>query len=523
MEAIIHMGQIVDKHALRQPNQGVYYDNGREVTYKEYVKEVNRMINAFKMIGLQKGDRIATILPQSKAFITVFTAAAKLGITIVPLDTRLQLPRIQHICERTQPKMLIAQAHPEKLKDKIETILSNIHFEHFYYYLSEVKSEGALPYERLIDKELSDVYIDDLTERSSDDPLLIIFTSGTTGTPKGALITNGNIVAMAEKTAKAWDITNMDRYLLQLPTSHVGGITNLIASMLYAGAKGVFMPDYDPKLMLQCIDNYKLTFVGGVPTMFRIMFRDCDVSHYQLHSIRLIWLGGESSSPHLINKIKSLFKESSVAASFGMTETAGCFTYTDPEDGIEIVANTEGKPGEGSYIKIVKEDGSEAESNEIGEIYVKGSSVISSYLDEEHNMNTFEAGWLKTGDLGSLDEKNYLKYVGRNKEMYISGGYNVYPLEVENYINKFPGVSTSCVVEKDDEIWGQVGIAFIVPEAHSGFDLEALTFYVKNGLSDYQQPKHYIVQKSIPMTPLGKVDKQVLRKEITTYIANPSI
>jgi len=216
--------------------------------------------------------------------------------------------------------------------------------------------------------------------------------------------------------------------------------------------------------------------------MYRLIFQKCNVADYDSSSVRTLVVSGEPSPPELIHTLKDNFPNADVVASWGMTETAGFFTFTKPTDKLEIVATTEGAPGEDFEMKILKDDESWAKAGETGELLVKGDSVISSYMDKDDNNNAFYKGWLKTGDLGYMDEDNYLHYVGRSKEMYISGGYNVYPLEIESYLNAYPGINTSAIIEVPVEIWGEVGYAFVVPEEGVDLDAEEIKKYCEQGL-----------------------------------------
>ncbi len=201
-----------------------------------------------------------------------------------------------------------------------------------------------------------------------------------------------------------------------------------------------------------------------------------------------------------------------------MSETAGFFTFTSLDDAPDIVETTEGKPEKGFGMKIVDTKGDELPQGEIGEIWVKGDSVINGYMDPEDDKNVFINGWMGTGDLGKLDKKGYLIFIGRIKEMYISGGYNVYPMEIESYLNKYPGVNTSAVLETPDPIWGETGIAFIIPEP--GFELqpEDLLQYCKKGLADYKVPRKIIITEDVPRSLIGKIAKNELSKNIDKYL-----
>ncbi|EKN70640.1 AMP-dependent synthetase and ligase [Neobacillus bataviensis LMG 21833] len=512
----INFFETLKKQAEERPDQSAFIFMDESITWKQYHDTVNSVANSIIRIGLKPGDSIATILPQSPAFMYVYMAAAKLGLVIVPLDPRLNALEMIALCKRIKPKLLITIATTERIKENVNTLLKEVDINHVYSYFGDLIIECALPFESLI--EFSSDHASYLYEPSLDDPLLIIFTSGSTGKPKGAVITHKNIFSICKTTIHSWGITNQDRMLINLPNSHVGGLTNSIGVQLLAGASAVLVPAFNPEETLHLIQKYKITVTGGVPTMYRIMFRSCSVRNFDVSSIRVLRVSGEPSSAELINEIKRNFVNVTIATSWGMTETSGFFTFTKPNDDINIVANTVGAPGDGYQMKILKTNDTWAQTAEIGEILVKGDSVISGYLNEEDNKNSFYNGWLKTGDLGYLDENNYLHFAGRLKEMYISGGYNVYPLEIESFLNKYPGVSASVIIAIPDEIWGEVGCAFIIPHDNTNLDIESLKEYCKKGLADYKQPKKFIIERNLPKTAIGKIAKQEIKRYLEKYI-----
>ena len=511
-----YFSQMVKKHAKEIPTKIAYQFMDSSVTWKEYHDDINRMTNSFIQLGLKKGDKIATVLPQSPAFMNVFMAAANMGLILVPLDPRFTASEMASLCDRTNPKLLVCLANQESIVNTVEKLLKLVDIPHVYSYQGHFANRQVKPYETLFDSSSEEISKE--WHPLLDDPLIIIFTSGSTGVPKGALITHRNTFAMAEKTVQTWKFTDDDKVLMNLPTSHVGGTHDLIAVQIYVGMTGVLTPSFNPSETLRFISKYQITFMGGVPTMFRLIFQQCNIADYDVNSLRLVFLGGEPSSPQLIHRIKNSFPNTGVVASWGMTETAGYFTFSHLHDDVNLVAETEGKPGPDNQMKVMRPNGTMANPNEVGELYVRGDSVISSYLDEKHNLDAFVDGWLKTGDLGYLDENDYLHFVGRQKEMFISGGYNVYPLEIESYLNSCPGINSSCLIEVPDEIWGEVGVAFIVPEDGAALNVEEIVNYCRQGLANYKIPKKFFIRTNLPKTLVGKIAKQEIRKSLETFM-----
>ena len=511
-----YFSEVVETHAKTRPDHIAYVFMGKETTYKELNEDINRVANSFLSLGLHQGDKIATILPQSPAFMNIYMAAAAIGLVLVPLDPRFTSAEMADLCERTHPRLLVSLAFPDTIKRAAEDLVRKVHFDYVYSYFGMLDYNACKPYEELLQGSSESVPED--AHPSPDAPLVVIFTSGSTGVPKGAVINHKNSFAIVKASVDSWGISHSDRVLVNMPTSHVAGTHDLIAIQLYAGSTGILCPKFDPKEVLEFISKYKITYFGGVPTMYRILMKNDDISHYDLSSVRIAIVSGEPSPPELIYKISTVFPNSKIVASWGMSETAGFFTFTKPDDPLEIAAETEGAPGSGFQMKVRKDDGTWAQPGEVGELLVRGDSVIAGYLDEESNRDSFTNGWLRTGDLGYLDENNYLHFAGRSKEMYISGGYNVYPLEIESFLNACPGVNTSAVIEIPHAIFGETGVAFLVPEDGVVLDPDAIRQRINEGLADYKRPSKIIIEKDIPKTLIGKINKKELRKSIDKYL-----
>ena len=514
MPGFLH--EVVEKHAMKAPDHVAYRFLNQQITYKEFNENVNRICNSLLDIGMRKGDRLSVILPQSPAFAYLFVAASNLGLVIVPLDPRLSVNEMAVLCERTTPKVLVTLASMKEVVDKSLSLMGTYKFQNVFSYLGGLDQPGEKMFESLLENSLKPIPPE--FQPGMDDPLIVIFTSGTTGRPKGAMITHRNTAAMAEATIEQWRCDSNDVVLCNLPTSHVGGTHDQLAVQLYSGAAGILVPKFNPPELLDAISREKITFFGAVPSMHRLIFQTCDLTPYDLSSVRLIVLGGEPTSAELIQRISGAYPNAAIAVSWGMSETAGFFTFSGLEDHIEVVEKTEGKPAPGFDMKVIAHSGESARSGETGELLVKGPSVIDGYLDKEDNRGTFADGWLKTGDLGFLDENGYLHFVGRTKEMYISGGYNVYPLEIETVLNTHKGINAAAVVEVPDETWGEVGYAFVIPEEGVELDADEVITFCRTNLADYKRPKKVFITNDIPRSAIGKIMKKDLRENIDDYI-----
>nr|WP_304216143.1 class I adenylate-forming enzyme family protein [Fredinandcohnia onubensis] len=516
MKPYQHLIQLVEQHAIERPNDIAYISMGNETTWGQYIQDIYRVANSFIKLGLKRGDKIATILPQTPAFMNIYMAASALGLVLVPLDPRFKKKELIDLAERTKPKLLVAMANIESVKLEIEQFLELRTIEHVYSYMGSFDNLLVQPYERLLEETSSPLSSEYLP--SPEDPFVIVFTSGSTGLPKGAMLTYNNTFAMASNFIKTWQFTHKDRILMNLTNSHVGGTHNHLAVQLYSGCVAVLSPKFSPIEVLEFISKYKVTYILGVTTMFRLMFNSYDVKKYNVSSLRIVAVSGENVPKEFVIKMKDNFPKAVIGTGWGMTETSGFYSYTRIDDSIEVISQTAGIAADGFEMKIVKGDGTNATTGEVGEIYVRGDSVMPRYMDEDHNVDAFDQGWLKTGDLGYLDNRNYLHFVGRVKEIYISGGYNVSTREIESFLNEHPKINTSCIIDVPDEVWGQSAYAFIVPKENTNLTIEEVAAYCKENLANYKQPRKIIFVNEIPKTTVGKIAKHVLRSNIHKYV-----
>ncbi len=508
-----YFAEIIETHAEEMSDHPAYVFMGEKKSYKEFNNDANRVARSLLDMGLESGDRVATVLPQSPAFWNLYMAASKTGIEIVALDPRHKPPEMLYRLNQTGADILVGLGYPEDVAESIKKTLDDIDIEHVFSYFQELDVENSKSFETLLDS--SSDPIPEKYHPEPEDTLIIIFTSGTTGKPKGALLTQRSVEAMSRAEAEMWNIKSSDSLLAFLPPNHVGGVHCTGTSVLYPGGTLFLMPQFDPEDALERVEKQDIKIFGGVPTIYRLIMNQVeDWEDYDRSSVRLAVMGGEPSSQKIVERVQKLFPESDVAVAYGCTEVSGFITWSRPEDSLDVAGKTEGTPGPGFEVKIIKEDGTEAETGEPGEIWVKGDCLMKGYLDEEKTEEDMEDNWFRTRDMGYLDDDGYLHYVGRSHEMFISGGYNVYPLEIESYLNKHSKVSNSFVTGVPDETWGEVGWAFILPEKGSEIDEEELEEYCEEGLSDYKIPKKFIIREEFPRTDVGKIDKQKLREEI---------
>jgi acyl-CoA synthetase (AMP-forming)/AMP-acid ligase II len=355
-----------------------------------------------------------------------------------------------------------------------------------------------------------------MAEVGEHDPTLIIYTSGTTGKPKGALLTHRNIIASIEVEAEHFMVNHEPgegRFILHFPINHVAGAVEIAFASLYAGLTMVMMDKFDPGGTLKTIEEEKVTILGQVPAMFLLQFKIPDFDDYNLSSIKNYVWAGAAAPEGMVKKLSAT--GATLIMGYGQTENAGFITYSDPADSEEDLIKTVGKCDPAFEIKLFGNDGKEVPTGDVGEIWMRGDLVMKGYWNrpEETAETITKDGWLKSGDLATIDERGYITIVGRTKEMYKSGGYNIYPREIESVIEKHPNVALVTIVPIPDETWQEVGKAFVMPVPGTEIDAEELRELCKKYLAHYKVPKEFEVRAMLPLLPTGKINRLALVEE----------
>ena len=419
--------------------------------------------------GLRAGDRVLVSGDTSVELVLAHCAALRLGLVVVPTNPAYTEREIDVLLQVAQPRAAILE------RAELRAMMP-----------SDVVTTG-------VDVDLADAIVPELDAVSSDDPALLPFTSGTTGVPKGALLSHGNLLASAEAVRRAWAWTPADTLILCLPLFHVHGLGVGIHGAFNAGAAVILQRGFDPEAVLAAADEATMFF--GVPTMYaRLATAD---GLERLGKLRLCVSGSAPLSAELHERIRAASGQT-ILERYGMTETL--MLTTNPYDG-ERRAGTVGLPFPGVELRLAPVT---------NEIEVRGPNVFAGYLDRpEATAEAFtEDGWFRTGDIGELDGDGYLSIVGRAKELIITGGYNVYPREIEDVLRLHPSVRDAAVVGAPDDEWGEVVTAFV--EADDTFDADALLSFAAEQLAPYKKPRVVHRVDALPRNALGKVQRDQL-------------
>jgi fatty-acyl-CoA synthase len=463
----------IGDRARNTPERVAIDFEGRLVSYRELDEGSDAFAAAFVEAGLRRGDRVATLTASSPEHVQIFFACAKLGLVLLPLSWRLSAPELRYQLDDAEPSMFLV-TNP---------------------YDALAKETGA-PFEPLVLPKAGSSYRD---ERVTDDaPLLLIYTSGTTGKPKGALLTHANCFWTNLSFDLATGIDQDDVVLQVLPQFHVGGwnVQSLLA--WWKGATVVLEREFDPARALRLIEEKRVTTLMGVPATYLFMAQEPAFAAADLSSLRRAVVGGAPMPEALLETWAA--RGTAIVQGYGLTEAAPNVLCLPQEDAVRKLGYA-GKPYPFVDVRVSAEQ----------ELQVRGPNVFPGYWrNPEATAQAFtEDGWLRTGDIAECDDEGFYRIRGRLKEMYISGGENVYPAEVEAVLHEHPQVADAAVVGVPDERWGEVGVAFVVADGPSD---EELLEWCRSRLARYKVPKSFRFVGEIPRNGMGKVQKQELRE-----------
>jgi fatty-acyl-CoA synthase len=501
----MNVGEWPARWAKRYPEEPCMKYGELELTKGDFNRRVNRLSHALLGSGIHKGDRVAVLMGNSHVFLEILFAVSKLGAIMVPLNFRLSPAELEFILNDSEPVLLIYSPEfisiVDALRDKVPSLKRLV---------SELQGgpQQDLEYESWV-SDKSDQEPAPESEVTFDDPHFIMYTSGTTGKPKGAVITQGNTQWNVINGATTYGIGNQDVMICSAPLFHVGALNVSATPALYSGLKLVIQRFFDPSEVLRLIEQEKVSIMFGIPVMFLFMTYVPEFSSTDFSSVRFFIAGGSPCPRSLMET----YMERGVAFNqgYGMTETAPGITALRTEDSLRKLGSC-GKPLLHTDVKVMDNTGRELSPGETGEVLVKGPNVMKEYWRRpDATAETIVDGWLHTGDMGYFDEEGYLFLMDRKKDMYISGGENVYPAEVEDAIMRFDKVAEVGVIGISDEKWGEVGLAIVVPHKDMEVKEEEIIEFCRSKLAKYKIPKKVVFAESLPRTLTGKILKKDLK------------
>jgi len=468
----------------------------KTLTHGQYLEQVDRLASGLREKGINKGDRICILAQNSTEYLVLYGACAKIGALAYPINWRLSAAEVHRVINLADPKMLVVGAgHLPQLEE------SDIDKVQVRAIIDPGVAEGFVP--------LSDFYQtpdNKVIEVGSDDPFVVISTAAVAGTPRGAVLTHGNLIIAGFLLANVLGLSSKDCHLAALPLFHITGL-GLTMAMIQVGGKNVVMETFDPANAAQMMDEHNVSLIADFPPILSMLLDARQAAGAKWDQLKYV-VGLDAP-----DTIRRLYAETTAKfwTGFGQSETSGLVTLVR----VDTKPGSTGKPIPLTRVRCVNESGEDVLIGETGEIAVQGPVVFSGYWkDPDATTYTFRNGWHHTGDLGKFDVEGYLYYAGRKpeKELIKSGGENVYPAEVEQVLQELPQVAAACVIGIKDEKWGEAVKAVIELLPGKTLNADQVRAAVTEQIASYKKPRYVEFVDALPRTPNGEIDRKAVKE-----------
>lgn len=494
------LGSWPHRRARLSPHATAIHYNGATLTYSDVDHRTTALAHALRHHGLGAGDRIAYLGPNHPALLETLFAAGQLGAVLVPLNTRLSHSEIAYILNHSGARTLI---YAPETTDTAHAALRSTPTVTTTIALTD-PHPGELGYDDLIHTPRTG-RID--TPVTHDDVCMIMYTSGTTGHPKGAMITHGNITWNCVNVLIEVDVRSDEVTLVSAPLFHAAALNMTCLPTFLKGGTAVIMPRFTPEAAFAAIHEQRVTWMFGVPAMFAAMADHPQWPDADLTSVRILECGGAPVPNHLITTYAE--RGLTFLQGYGMTETSPGALFLGADAAQRI--GSAGKPSFFTDVQLRSPDGSHPEPGEPGEVVVQGPNVMKGYwANPEATRASIRDGWFHSGDAARVDADGFHYIVDRFKDMYISGGENVYPAEIERLLTAHPHVADCAVIGTPDSVWGEVGKAYVVPRSDTSPTPDELIAFLADRLARYKIPRHYALIDEVPRNAAGKAQKHRL-------------
>jgi len=516
---------IVERAAREYGSLEALVDERARITFAELADAAVTSARALVALGLEPGDRVAIWAPNTTEWVHAALGVYAAGGVIVPLNTRFKGAEAAYILDRARAKLLftvtdfldtnyvelLRAAEPVKSLEQV-VVLRGAPAAGALDWAGFLARAGATPTAEVAARSAA------LEAGALSD---ILFTSGTTGRPKGAMLTHGASVEAYDVWSTVVGLRAGDRYLIVNPFFHSFGLKAGILASLIKGATIVPHAVFNVDLVMQRVAEEHISMLTGPPTVYQSILDHPRAGEFDLSSLRLAVTGAAPVSVELIRRMREELEFETVVKGYGLTEATGIATMCHHDDDPETISQTEGRAIPGTEVHVVDNDGNALPAGEAGEVVIRGYNVMQGFVDDpEATAEAIDAnGWLHTGDVGVLDERGNLRITDRMKDMFIIGGFNAYPAEIENMISDHPAVSKISIVGVPDERMGEVGYAFVVLRPGQTVDADALIAWSRERMANYKVPRYVSVVDELPLNASGKVLKYELREQATAEIS----
>lgn len=506
---------LFDRITAKSPAAISAVDGDRRFSYAQMGEVRDQYAKALLALGIRRGDRVAMATPPCLDFWILLHAATSIGAIWVGVNPRYQARDFEMLISDARPSILVAVS-PFEGRDYVAELAPLLAEGAPVVAIGQATS-GALPVEAFLARGRA-VSDEDLARARSlvdpEDPAVIVYTSGTTGRPKGAMLSHRAIALSAQVNAEWMTPHDLEASICAAPVNHVGAINNICMNVMAGGGKIIFYPRVDVAALGELSRREKPTYLVSSPTGFAMMLAGGDQAQRRLSKNRLTVFGGAATALSVLEQIAPY--RSRLSSVYGQTETCGIITRTLDTDTLEAHAVTIGKVLPGAELRIADGSGKALPDGQTGEIQIRGPYVMSGYFaNPAATAEAFtEDGFLRTGDLGLVREDGNVVFIGRLKEMFKSGGYNIYPVEIEQAICEHPHVALAAVVAREDPKYQEVGHAFVQPKPGADVTGEEIRQFLKARIANYKVPKIIEIEMLLPTLPNGKLDKMTLKGRI---------
>ena len=500
---------LLSKRAYLTPDRDALLDlgTGQRYSFAQLNNRANRLANFLReQFNVQKGERVSLLAYNSVVYLDLLYGLGKIGAIFAPLNWRLTARELTYIINDCQPRVLIYAPEFETIVSEMRPNLSVRH----YLKLADASNDGSFSYENAL-ANASD-HEPERPPLDGETPYCILYTSGTTGRPKGAVLPHRQVLWNCINTVISWGLSEKDVSPLFTPMFHAGGLFVFLTPILYAGGRIVLVRDFDPEESLRTIIEEKCTVILGVPTLFQMWMNSADFEQADFSHVHFFVSGGAPCPVSLMQTWREskgvIFRQG-----YGLTEVGtNCFSMTDEESALK--AGSVGKPIFHSRMRLVDPQGHEVAVGETGELLISGPHVCLGYWNNpEASQEVLVDGWFHTGDMARMDEDGFFSIAGRYKDMIISGGENVYAAEVEAVFREHHAVEDAALIGRPDEKWGEVGLMIVVLKPGQTATQEELREFCRMRLARYKVPKEVLFSPGLPYSPYGKVIKAELKKQ----------
>lgn len=507
----MNVGYFLVKSASKYPQKLILKSDAGSISYRAFNRRVNRLAHGLLSLGLKKGDKIATLFFNCQQMCECYFAIIKFGGVVVPLNARLKAQELSGLINHSDARALIFHTEFLTVVEQIRRDLSKVEY---FIEVNDKDGSNTIRYESLLTGQPENEPDIEVTE---GDDFAIVYTAGTTGRPKGCLLSHRNYIWASLNGIMDMDIRHEDRNLVVFPMFHTAGLASFFQRVA-VGNTLYLMKSVDIQKMLEIIEREKITSLALVPTLFNALLQYPDLEKYDRSSVRYFTSAGAIFPVELKRQTIKVFPNAIAGEIYGMSEEAGLGTRLLPKDVFRKIACV-GQAFTNHEVRVVNEDGEDVKPGEVGEIIFRGPVVMKGYYkDPEATKEVIRDGWLYSGDMARVDDEGYIYIVDRKKDIIVSGGINIYPREIEDVLYTHPDIAEVAVIGVRDPKWGETVKAVVVLKEGRKLTPEEIIDFCAAKLASYKKPTSVDIVDTLPKTATGKIQKQLLREKYGSLV-----